>query len=207
MRKLLTVCLLTLMVMGCSTVRDWRTGQETVPVHQPITAQQREVERQAADYLARSVESPEEAKPVAEGLSGLMGKPVDELNDTDLLVKGLRAELSASRKRIDALEGWMRDNEGKTIEGTGWQPFGWLPGTSWLWIAGIIAFVAIGGLSIVGPLFSAMFKLRRTVRSVVRGVENFSLQDPIAAKQLKQQLKGVMPPQQQIIIDKEKLRI
>jgi len=201
--KKFIIALVLLSLTGCSTLRDWKVGTDEVPGYDPITRDQREAEKTAADYLARNVETPVEAVPVAQGLSNLMGAPIVPTDDTAAILRDLRKELAAQQKRLADLEEWISKNQGKSIEGSGWQPFKWIPGTWFLWIIGITAFIAIGGLPF---LVMALRMSRATIRTLVRGVEDIAQSSPDTAKQIKSRLKQIMPNDQQLLIDKVKLQ-
>lgn len=203
MRTLLTV-LIALTLMGCSTVRNWTVGQESVPQHEAITESQREAERTAADYLSRNVSEPLEAMSVAKRLSDLVGAPVAESDDTDQIIATLNAEIRDLRERNNRLERWVREYEGQPIEGTGWRPFGWLPGSWFTWAVAIIAIVALGG----GPVLLMMLRgSRRTLRKLVRGIQDVSLSDPESARVIKARLKQLMSREDELLVDKQKLNV
>ncbi len=147
MKKLYLLVLL-FCLSGCS-LNPVRLFQSKVPPPLTKPPEQVETERRAADLIARTVETPKELKPVAAGLSASLGapdKPIKVATPADIpkaaavSAEELRASLVTMQQQIITLNKMLAQNQGKTIEGTGFSILG--PGM----VTILIALVALGVL-------------------------------------------------------------
>jgi hypothetical protein len=188
--------LLALALAGCTAARIF---QSKVP--EPVVKRdaQVEAERQAADLIARKIETPAELKPVAQSLSESLGTPKRSLVDVrafDLPSAAKRADgdLQAGIREIQ--EQLRRTNitlaklQGKEVEGTGLSVLG--PGTA----TAVIALIVLG--VIFPPAFTLMGiayrRLKSTASMIVEQVDEVS-KDPAAKEaisKLKSNLKDSM---------------
>lgn len=180
MNKLLFILLITIFAGGCSLwpkkVEYWQDKVQKVP---ETTEKHKEVQKEAAEYVARKtketvieaikVESPTnvlkpaiEAEVVAESLAGSLGKPVDPWKQE---AEVLKAKLDKLDAKLDSkLEVFREDNDknaGKKIEDTGIIKVGYF--TQFI----ILAFIACAAwiaIKIVG-LFNPAVKVGSQVLS------------------------------------------
>lgn len=177
-----------LFLSGCALLPELRVFQKKLP---PPVEQSKvtEGQRQAADYIAKKIEKPEELKPVAQELATSLGTPVEPVVDTgdikadsEKIVETLRAENADLRKRIEKQAAWLREYQGAKLEGTGFNLTGPL---GFLGFFGIIALVVF----VPGTLTAAFFVIRRlrsTVQVVSQSIEEFKVDNPAAAEDLKE---------------------
>jgi len=169
---------------GCSLfpkkVEFMQDKVEKVP---EATIQHKEIQKEAADYVARKTketvieavrsDSPTnvlkpaiEAESVANSLAGSLGKPVDPWRQEAELLK---AKLDRLDAKLDSkLEDFREDNDknaGKKIEGTGAIQIGYF--TQFIVIAIILAFVwiALKVLSVLNPAAGAVVSVGSKVIS------------------------------------------
>lgn len=177
--------ILCLFLTGCQ-LPQWRVFQAKVP--EPIVKAPRavEVERQAADLLAKRIEKPAELIPVAQRLSASLGLPEKPLEgSTEELapetVKALERELLRTQNQLDELNKLLTKNEGKKVEGTGINIFG---------ASFSLGVVAIVVLCIMFPpiglvLWSIFKRLSGALTSTAKGISNYISENPEAGEKLK----------------------
>lgn len=157
MRALLLLFLLT----GCSMPRVF---QSKVPPPVEDTPQKIEAQREAADLIARKIESPAELIPVAQSLSHSLGSPLRNLVDVksfDLPTASHQADSNLQQGIRDMQEQLRQVNlrlaklQGKEIEGTGFSVLG--PG-----MATVVVGLIVLGVACPPALTFLFFVLRRT---------------------------------------------
>ena len=206
MRALIVIPLLFL--GGCqSLIPNWRIFQAKVP--EPIVKNDAkiEVDRQVADYIARTIEQPVQLKPLAASLSESLGhpkKPMAVADDSEERLQAMlnKALLDTQRQRDD-LNNRLEKTEGKKIEGTGVNVFGFaVSGTVLVIIALCVAFPPIGGVIwfIVQRIYGA---LSRTTQ----GIGKFMEENPDAGERLQSYLSRAHDRADKNIIRKIKAKL
>lgn len=179
---------------------QWRVGQQAVPKPLVKGAQQQEAERRAAKVIAQRIEAPEPLKPVAAHLSQSLGEPAKdaatiEAADAQLVI-GIRGQQTDLAKLNVALA----TLDGKKIEGTGVNLFGWAGG-----LGGVLIIAAcIACPSLIGVFWWFMKRSAGALRTVVHGVENFQEAHPDEALALKGELSKVMDESHKLTVAKVK---
>jgi hypothetical protein len=185
MKPLLAILLLFCLVAGCrfpSVV----VGQKTVPPPVEKAPALQEAERQAADLIASTIETPVELVPVAKELSQSLGYPNYPLSVSDLpksadaVIASLRAENIKLHKQLEKQKTFLRKYAGNKIEDTGWDITGWLGGTGVLALVAVLIFVP-GAVTV---LMLIIRRLRTTLVHVATSMEQFRVEDPKAASSL-----------------------
>lgn len=173
---------------GCLHAPEWRVAQAKVPEPIVKSEKQIEAERQAADLIARKIETPVELKPVAQELSSSLGEPKAPIKDTpkapDEALEALRAGQRKQQEQITQLNRRLSKFQGKEIEGTGVDLFA--PTTA-LGVVGLIA----ACIFVPGFLTFVLFFIRRlfaTIRVLVSKIQEFEAEEPEAAAKLKNSL-------------------
>lgn len=181
-----TIILISCLFLAGCQLPQWRVFQTKVP--EPIVKGPRavEVERQAADLLAKRIEKPVELIPVAQRLSASLGLPEKPLEgDTANLapdtVKALEKELLRSQGELAALNKLLEKNEGKEVEGTGINIFG---------ASFSLGVVAIVVLCIMFPpiglvLWTIFKRLSGALTTTAKGISNYISENPEAGEKLK----------------------
>lgn len=194
LRLLITFSVLTL--VGCQAARIFQTKVPPPVIKSPDAI---ESERQAADLIARWIETPKVLKPVALSLSASLGvpdRPISNINasqlpevaakvDTDLQdgIRDIQRQMKDLNLRLSKLQG-------KSIEGTGVSLLG--PST-----VAIVAFIVVLGV-VFPPAFTfilfAYRRLRATASMVVDQIDQAAKAPETAAaiKSIKSTLNGVM---------------
>lgn len=198
---------LCLFLTGCQ-LPQWRVFQQKVP--QPIVkpAQTLEVERQAADLLARRIESPPELIPVAVKLSESLGVPDRPLEgDTQELapetVRALNRELAATKQQIADLNKLLAKNEGKKVEGTGINLFGYSFGL------GVIALIALCVMfpPIATILWWVFQRVAGALTRTAKGVNDYIKANPDQGEKLKTYLSGAQDTVDKQLIKKIRAKL
>ena len=164
-----------LVLSGCSTSFG-RFFQTKVPT--PIVKQeaQMEAERRSADFIARTIETPVELKPIAEALSQSLGAPkvqIKSLTLADLPAayltasRELHAGQVAQQQQIAELNKQLAKYQGKEIEGTGVNLLG--PGI--ITILVILAVLGVMFPPIASLLFFSLRRVKAAASTVVQGLE------------------------------------
>lgn len=201
--------LLLIFVMTACTVPQWRVAQAKVPEPLQKPAKQVEGERQAADLIARTVREPEQIIPVAQKLSASLGAPDKPITTTDLdkardeallaLLKGMQQQQDALAK----LNAQLAKYEGKKIEGTGVNVFGFAVS---LPVLGVIA-LCIFCPGAIGVLFWLLKKARGALAATVQGVQDFKKENPQAAKTINIALDGAQDKAHKLLVKKIKSKL
>jgi hypothetical protein len=207
-RALLILCLLLL--SGC-TLPEWRVGQQKVDgrlAEKP--PQQIEAERRAAKYLSlRSlVLEPDAAQQlldihrVATPLSASLGEPAAPvtIEDQAAVIDALKKGILAEQAKTEAWKAFARKHAGKPIEGTGVDLAPWGGGL------GVIALVAA---CVFIPGFGSLVlfvikRLRGTVQQMAQSVEEYAIEHPARAEELKEYFSSAMDRPAKAIVKREK---
>lgn len=207
MKNLISVFFI-LLLTAC-TVPQWRVAQAKVPEPLQKPAKQVEGERQAADFVARTITAPAETIPVAQKLSASLGVPDKPIVATDLnqgrdeallaLLKGMQQQQDALAK----LNAQLAKYEGKKIEGTGVNVFGFAVS---LPVLGMIA-LCIFCPGAIGVLFWLLKKARGALTATVQGVQNFKEENPQAAKAINTALNGAQDEAHKLLVKKIKSKL
>lgn len=208
MKRTLPVMALCLLLTGCqSLIPQWRVFQKKVPEPIVKTDSQREIDRQAADYIARTVETPPGLKPIAASLSESLGhpaKPIKVTDDSEAKLQAMLAKaLLQTQRERDELNTALTKTEGKKIEGTGYNVFGFaISGTVILVIALCVMFPPLAGI-IWWIIQRAYGALSRTTA----GIGKFMEANPDGGEQLKAFLSKTHDSADKNIIKKIKAKL
>jgi hypothetical protein len=173
MKKLLISLIIVGLLSGCSSL-SWRVGQKKVPEPVQKSVEHKEAEKVSANFLARKVETPVEAKAVAKGLSTSLGEPKEENDDPEKVISNLRKFVAQQQADIDELNKQLGKYQGKKIEGTGVNVGGFaFGGTTILLIVLCVMFPPI--LTVV---FYIIRNLKRTIECMVSGVQDLVEKNP-----------------------------
>lgn len=196
------------LLTGCSSfLPQWRVFQAKVP--EPIVKNEAkmEVDRQVADYIARTVENPPELKPLAMSLSESLGHPKKPIKVEDGAEERLQASLNKAlldtQRQREELNQTLTKTEGKKIEGTGVNVFGFaVSGTVLILIALCVMFPPVAGIIwfIIQRAYGA---LSRTTK----GIGSFMEAHPDGGEQLKAFLSKTHDSADKNIIKKIKARL
>lgn len=200
----ITLCLF---LAGCQ-LPQWRVFQAKVP--EPIVkpAKTIEVERQAADLLAKRIEKPVELIPVARQLSSSLGVPerpieAETADAAEISVKALEKALLNQQNQIKELNQVLEKNAGKPVEGTGINVFGVSFG---LGAVGLIVlcfmFPPIGLV-----LWHIFTRLSGALTSTAKGISNYIKDHPDSGEQLKDYLAQTQDAAHKAIISKIKAKL
>jgi len=163
--------ILCFLLLGCTAPRFF---QSKVPAPIVKTDDQFESERQGADLIAKTIETPVELKPVASSLSTSLGAPKKSLfvggASFNMPVAAahansdLQSGILQMQHQLDVLNGKLTRLQGKDIEGTGFS------------ILGPSTVVIIGGLIALGvffpPAFTIIFFILRRTKAAAGIVVN-----------------------------------
>jgi len=205
---LILACLL---LSGCqSLLPQWRLFQKKVPAPIVKPAAQIETERRTADYIARTVETPPQLKPMAADLSESLGrpeKPIPADTTADEAEARMRAEwqkaLLKSQQQIDQLNALLAKSEGKKIEDTGINVFGFSVGGAAL--ALIVLCVMFPPVATV--LWAVFKRVSGALTSTASGISNFIRDNPDAGEKLKAALAKTQDAAHKQIISKIKAKL
>jgi len=199
--------ILCLFLTGCQ-LPQWRVFQAKVPG--PIVKAPRavEVERQAADLLAKRIEKPVELIPVAQQLSASLGRPEKPLEgDTaDLApetVKALERELLRTQGELAALNKLLEKNEGKKVEGTGINILG--ASFSLGVVALVVLCIMFPPISLV--LWTIFKRISGALTATAKGISNYVKDNPEAGEQLKDYLSRTQDAAHKAVISNIKAKL
>jgi hypothetical protein len=203
--------LLLVLLAGCAALPEWRVGKKKVdPTLAEKPPEQIEAERRAAKYLSlRSLMIEPDARQqlmdihnVAEPLSASLGEPKKPvaIEDKDAIIAELRAGRLADQKKADAWKAFAKKYAGQPIEGTGVDLAPWGGGLSLVLIVAACVFVPGFGTLV---LF-VIRRLRGTVQQMAQGVEEFAVEHPEKAEELKEYLSSAMDKGTKAIVKREK---
>lgn len=203
-----TVCALLFACLWASGCRmmEIRVGQAKVPEPVRVTPEQIETQRQAADYLERTVETPSEAQEVARALSDTVGAPVYPQAEATYIVDALYSDYRDTQREQRKRDQFLTKHAGGEIEGTGVDLAPWGMGLGTIIL--IFGIVALGG----APLLIAIGRLSvRTLigafRSTSRAIDEFKVKNPDGWAQLKPYLSTHQDSTHKSTIARERQRI
>jgi hypothetical protein len=189
---------------------QWRLFQKKVPAPIVKPAAQIETERRTADYIARTVETPPQLKPMAADLSESLGrpeKPIPADTTADEAEARMRAEwqkaLLKSQQQIDQLNALLAKSEGKKIEDTGINVFGFSMGGAAL--ALIVLCVLFPGVATI--LWAVFKRVSGALSSTAKGISDFIKDNPDAGEKLKDALAKTQDAAHKQIISKIKAKL
>jgi len=207
MNKLLPFVAL-LLLPGCASVglQSKRIFQAEVPP--PVIKKVEEDIKQASDYLARTVEQPQEAAEVAITLSQRVGPPQAKQDNPAAIQASLRKGNASHEKAQDKSNEWLEERQGTKLEGTGLSIWG---------AGGGIIIVAVIALCFLVPALiplviqivqtiagTSRAVLSQTVHNIKDAVEEFNKDNPEAAEELKVILSKRMDAKNKAVIQKAK---
>lgn len=158
--------------LGCS-LEPTRIFQAKVPPPLIKAPAQIEIERAAADLIARKIEKPTELIAVAQKLSVSLGSPATPINEktltqsADSATQQIDAAIVSALRRQEAQNLVLQKYQGKEIEGTGLSLLG--PGV----VTILIALAALGvlcppALTLLGFAFR---RLKSTAGMIVESID------------------------------------
>jgi hypothetical protein len=174
-----------LLLSGCKTPQ-LRIFQSKVPAPISKPAAQVEGERQAADYVARTITAPAESVPVAQKLSASLGEPEHRIEaktpekGSNEAIKSLADGLKENQGQLVLLNERLSKVDGKKIEGTGFNMFGFAVS---LPVLGLIA-LAIFCPSSIGVMWWLLKKTKGALVATIQGVQDFKESNPDIAVKL-----------------------
>jgi hypothetical protein len=213
LRNSLYFLLIAVLLAGCSMLPlpDMRVGQKKIdPKTTEKPPEQVEAERRGAAYLSlRSLVFEPDARQqlleihsVAEALSASLGEPKKpvKIEDKDAVIAELRAGRLADQKKIEGYRAFTRKYAGQAIDGTGVDLAPW---------GGGLGLIAIVAACIFVPGFGTLVlfvirRLRATVQQMAQGVEEFAVEHPDKAEELKEYFSSAMDRPAKAILKREK---
>lgn len=177
------ILLSCLVLCSCGSMRIFK---EKVPEPIKKNYHHKDAEKKSAYLLAANAK--DENKNLANALSRSLGTPSNLEGDPRDLADNLFAHTSKYEANINGLNIELENLKGKDIEGTG---FNLMPLTSMLGIVAIIALVILFP-SAITILFFLLKRTRSAFSNVVKGVQEFTDQNPSSAKDLNELLEKKM---------------
>jgi hypothetical protein len=210
-RPLLIAALLCALFAGCTMLPEWRVGQKKIdPALAEKPAQQVEAERRAAQWLAihSAMVEPDARQQlldihgVASALSASLGEPKEPVaaEDKDAIIAELRRGIRAEQKKAEAWKAFALKYAHKPVEGTGVDLAPWGGGLGLVLIAAACIFVPGFGTLV---LF-VIRRLRGAVQQIAQGVEEYAIEHPEKAAELKEYLSSAMDRPAKAIMKREK---
>lgn len=205
------LCAACLMLSGCaSLLPEWRLFQKKVPAPIVKPASQVETERRTADYIARTVEQPPQLKGMARDLSESLGKPehpiaADATPDDaeERMAREWQKALRKQQEQLDQLNALLAASEGKKIEDTGINVFGFSVGA-----AGLALVVLCVMFPPLATILWAIFKrVSGALHATAQGIANFVKDNPDAGEKLKDYLSKTQDAAHKQIIRKLKSQL
>lgn len=192
-------CILILLA-GCSNLE---IGRKSVPSPVLKSEKQKEAEKVGADFLARKVEKPDEAKQVAVNLSTSLGTPKKIEDDPEKVIRALRENIQKQQSDINKLNEELEAFKGKKIDGTGINVTG--IGLSGSVIALIVLCILFPPVLTV--VFFIIKNLKRTIECLVTGVQDLIERDPNAGRDFLGSMSRRMDTKQKGIVKTAKKRV
>lgn len=208
--RIISALYAVLALAGCA-LPQWRVFKAKIdPKLAEKPAAQIEAERQGAKYIAMVSASPAadpvrqvaEIHQVAVPLSSSLGEPIlpIAIKDKDAIIARLQKGIVAEQAKVEKWKAFAQKYAGQSIEGTGVNLAPWGGG------AGILLLVAA---CILVPGFGAFVlfvirRLRSTVQQMAQGVEEFAIEHPDKASELKEYFSSAMDRATKAIVKREK---
>ena len=199
---------LLFIVSGCHAPQ-WRVFQSKVPEPLQKPAIQIEAERASADLVARTITAPPEAVPVAQKLSESLGTPEHPITQTkpakarDEALDGLQSGIREAQQNLADLNERLAKYDGKKIEGTGVNVFGFAVS---LPVIGLIA-LAIFCPSLFFWVLSTLFKVKGALVATVKAGQDFKDEHPELKKSFNDAMDKAQDATHKVLISKLKLDI
>lgn len=198
--KYINIIIISLLLSGCAGLE---VARKSVPDPVEKSEKQKEAEKVGANYLARKVEEPKEAKEVARTLSTSLGEPAKQEDDPEKIIKSLRENIRKQQDELDELNTKLEKYQGKKIAGTGINVMG-------IGLSGSV--IALIVLCIIFPpvltiVFFVIKNLKRTIECLVTGVQDLVERDPPAGRDFLGAMSRRMDTSQKGIIKSAKKRI
>lgn len=167
---------LLLLTSSCSL----RVFQDKVP--QPIQKNNShiEAEKEAGFYLANNIETPIEAKLLANLLSSSLGIPTNTNNNNKEIKNNLVSNIADYNKAKNELDLKLSKLAGKEIEGTGFDIMSFMSVTSIILIIALCVFCP----AIISVAFFIIKRLRGALVQVISSIETFKDNEPQIARKL-----------------------
>ena len=206
MRCTLT-CLMLMGSVGCQ-MPQIRVFQKKAPEAIVKSVEAKEVDRQAADLIAREIVEPKALQPVAIKLSESLGVPEQPLTgnvetESDVAVAALVDELVKTQKKREELNIALLKIDGKKIEGTGYDVFGFSMSLSL--IALVVLFVMFPPLATLAWwLFQ---RVSGALSRTAKGVSAYVKEHPDQGDKLKSYLQAAQDRADRNIISKIKSKL
>ena len=186
MRTILFNCIFVLSALLFTSCGSVRVFEDKVP--EPIKKNEihKDAEKQGAYYLA--VNAKDENKDVANALSRSIGTPSKIEDNPKTIVESLFSFTSNYESKISNLNQELETLQGKDIEGTG---FNLMPFTSTLGFV-LICILLVLFPSAITILFFILKRTRNAFSNIVKGVQEFTKNNPGNAKDLNEVLEKKM---------------
>jgi hypothetical protein len=203
------VYLMALLAFSGCNVPQWRVFQSKVPAPLVKSAVQIEAERAGADLVARTIEKPVELVPVAQKLSESLGAPehpITQANTTTAAkdaLDGLREGIKAKQHDLDKQNKLLAQYEGKKIEGTGVNVFGFAVS---LPVIGLIA-LCIFFPGALGILLRMFLRVRGALKATIAAGQAFKEENPAFAKSFNDTMTKAQDQVHQAIVKKIKAKL
>lgn len=210
MKRVLLVCILLLSTGCTSLMPQWRLFQKKVPAPIVKAPEQIETERQTADYIARTVEQPPQLRPMAAKLSESLGRPkkpiatdmtADEADER--MMASWQKVLLQSQQQITELNALLAKSEGKKIEGTGVNMFGFSMGGAT--IALIVICVMFPPVAVI--LWTIFKRVSGALTTTAAGIARYVKEHPEAGEELKDTLEKTQDKVHKQVISKIKAKL
>lgn len=200
--------LFVLMLAGCR-LPQWRVFEANVPAPLVKEEKQVEAERSAADLVARTITEPRQMIAVAQKLSESLGAPEKQIDATDLnqardkalvlLLKGIQRQ----QEQLDQLNAKLEKYEGKKIEGTGVNVFGFAVS---LPVIGLIALCVLFP-SVAGVLFWLLRKFKGALTATIKGIQDYKNDNPGASAAIVEKLDRAQDRSHKLLVRKIKSKL
>ncbi len=172
--------------------------------------EQVELERKTADYIARKVEEPPQLKSMARKLSESLGRPKKQISDSDPVEEtendnliDWQKVLLAQQEQLDKLNKALVKFEGKKIEDTGVNVFGFSMGGAA--IALVVLCVLFPPVATV--LWVIFKRVSGALFATAQGIKNYVKDNPDAGEKLKVYLGNAQDKAHKEIISKIKTKL
>jgi len=190
---------------GCNAPQ-WRVFQSKVPAPLAKPAIQVEAERASADLVARTVTAPSEIIPVAQKLSYSLGAPehpitqANQANAAKQAVTSLTMGIVEAQQLRDGLNDKLAKYDGKKIEGTGVNLFGFAVS---LPVLGLIVLA----IFCPGVLLWLLANSRGALIATIKGIQSFKAFNPSASISLNSALDSAQDAAHKALVKKLKAKL
>lgn len=187
---------------GCLSVPEWRVFEKEVP--EPTTVQPETLEawRQAADFAERKVEEPAEATYVLDALTSSMGAPERPTDDYEAIVQANTEAYRSYQAELRKINDFLRDYQGKEIEGTGLNLAAPLGGIGLIGIIAACVFIPGFATFLFWIIKRVWSNTRGALSATVNAIEQFKQERPDEAALLLQNLSSKMDAAHKAVVRK-----